>query len=112
MKFPIRRLRAVLKCYAMLAQKFSQLIFVADEVAEFRSVFQCEFERLNRAVKTHEADVARNIFCGAQNGERVGRRAEADVPDHKFAGMIFETLAQTELIDVKRPASATGPMTG
>ena len=65
-------------------------------------MLQSELQRLNRVVKAHEADRARQIPRGAQDGERVGGRAQADIPNHEFAGMIFEALAEPELIDVKR----------
>ena len=78
------------------------MIFIAAEVAEVGGVFQGELQRLNRMVKTYEMNFTRNIFCGAQNGERIRRRAEANVPDHKFAGVILETFTEPELVDVKR----------
>jgi hypothetical protein len=53
-------------------------------------------------VKTHEANLARNFARRAQNYERVRRRAEADIPDHEFTGMILQPLAQPELFDIKR----------
>ena len=31
-----------------------------------------------------------NFPRGAENGERIGRRAEADVPNHEFAGVLLE----------------------
>ena len=86
----------------MRAQKFFQMIVVAAEIAERVGIFQRELQRLQRVVKTDEADVAGDIPRGAQNGECICRRAEADIPDHKFAGMILLTLAQFELVDVKR----------
>src|ERR1035437_917808 len=102
LEFPVHRLRAILKTHSVRAEKFFQMIFVAAEVTERVGVFQRELQRFNRAVKAHEADVARDLPRGAQDGERVGRRAEADIPDHEFAGVIFETFAQTELVDIKR----------
>jgi hypothetical protein len=101
-KFPAHRLRAVLKRHAMFAEKFFQMIFIAAEVAEFGGVFQREFQRLQRVIKTHEANLARNFTCRAQNGERIRRRAEADIPDYEFAGMILQPFAQFKLVDVKR----------
>ena len=86
----------------MRADEFFQMIFVAAEIAEVGGVSQREFQRLQRVVKTDEADLAGNVPRGAQDGERVGRRAEADIPDHKFAGMILQPLAEPELVDVKR----------
>jgi len=86
----------------MVADKFLQMIFIAVEVTEFGGVLQRKFQRLQRMVKTDEPDFARNFARGAQHGERIRRRAEADIPDHKFAAMIFQPLAQAELVDVKR----------
>ena len=86
----------------MRAQKFFKMIFVAAEIAKFSRVLQRELQRLQRVVKTDEPDFARNVPRGAQNRERIRRRAEADVPDDKFSGMILEPLAQPELVDVKR----------
>jgi hypothetical protein len=101
-KFPVHRLRAVLKGHAMIAQKSLQMFFIAAEVAEVGGVLEREFQRLQRVIKTDEANLARDVPRGAQDGERVGRRAQADIPDHKFAGLILEPLAQPELVDVKR----------
>src|ERR1035438_1838070 len=86
----------------MRADEFFQMIFVAAEIAEVGGVSQREFQRLNRVIKTDEADVTGNLPRGAQNGKRIGRRAQADIPDDKFAGMIVQPLAQPELIDIKR----------
>ncbi len=102
MQFPVHGLFALLKSHVMFAEEFFQMIFVAAKIAERVRIFEREFQWLNRMVKTHETDVARDVPRGAQDGECVGRRAEADVPNHKFAGMILEPCAQPELIDVKR----------
>src|ERR1035437_6591485 len=102
LEFPVHRLRAILKTHPVRAEKFFQMIFVAAEVTERVGVFQRELQRFNCAVKAHGTDVARDLPRGAQDGERVGRRAEADIPDHEFAGVIFEPLAQPELVDIKR----------
>ena len=86
----------------MVAEKFLQMIFVAAEITKFGCVFQGEFQWFQRVVKTHEANLAWNFTRGAQDGERICRSTEADIPDDKFAGMILQSLAQPELVDVKR----------
>ena len=78
------------------------MIFVTAKVAEIVGVLQRKFQRFNRMVETHKANLARDVPRGAQNRERVRRRSEADIPDHKFAGMILEPLAESKLVDVKR----------
>ena len=37
-----------------------------------------------------------------ERGNGIGRRAEADIPDDKFPGIIFQPLANLELADVKQ----------
>jgi len=102
MKFPVHRLFAVLKYDAMFADEFLQMIFVAAEITKFGGVFQREFQRLQRVIKTDKANLTREVARGAQNGKRVRRRAEADIPNDKFANVILQPLAQLELVDVKR----------
>src|ERR1035441_3893436 len=102
MKFPVHRLPAVLKFHPVSVQEFLQMIFAAAEIAKVGGVPQREFQRLNRVIKTHEADVAGNFPRSAQNGKRIGRSAQTDIPDHEFARMIMQPLAQPELIDIKR----------
>ena len=101
-KFPVHRLRGVLKFDEMFAEEFLQVIFVAAEIAEFGGVLQRKFQRLQRVVKAHEPEPAGEVPRGTQHGERVRRRAEADIPDHKFAGVMLQPFAQPELVDIQR----------
>ncbi len=92
---PIGELSAVLIEYA------SGLRFVTVEVTKRNRMLEGESQWLDRAVKAHEPHRARQISRGAQNGERVGGRTEADIPDHEFPDVAFQALAKLELIDVK-----------
>lgn len=101
MKFPFHGLFAVAERNVIFLQQFLNTIFVAAEVAESFGILQREFQRRLCVIKTDEADGTFQIARGAQNGERIRRRAEADVPDDKFANMILQPLAQAKLVDVK-----------
>ena len=45
--------------------------------------------------------MCRDIMHRAQNGNRIGGSAEADVPNDELAAMIFQSLADFELPNVK-----------
>src|SRR6267378_1081384 len=78
------------------------MIFIAAEVAELSRVLQGKFQWFQRMIKTHEPDLTRDVPRGAQDGEGVGRRTQTDIPDHKFTGMMLQSFAKPELIDIKR----------
>ncbi len=78
------------------------MIFVAAEVTKLGSVSQRKFQRLNRVIKAHESDRAGQRTSGAQDRYRIGRRTEAHVPKHEFAGVLLEPFAEPELVDIKR----------
>ena len=61
LKFPVHRLRAVLKVHPVRADKFLQMIFVAAEVAEIGGVAEREFQRRQRVVKTYEPNPAGKV---------------------------------------------------
>ena len=102
MQLPVHFTRPVGELDGVLIENGPGLRFVAAEVTERSRMLQGERQRLNRAVKAHEPNRARQIPRGAQDGERVGGGAQADIPDHEFAGVMLEALAKLELIDVKR----------
>ena len=77
----------------MRADQIFQVILVAAEIAEVGSMFQREIQRLDRVIKTDEGSWHGNAPRRAQNGERIGRSTQADIPDHKFAGMILQSVA-------------------
>ena len=102
LKFPVHRLAAILEYHPMLPQNLFQMIFVTTEVAEVGGMFQRKLQRFQRVIKAHDPDLAGDVPRGAEHGKRVGGRAEANVPDHKFASMILEAFAQAQLVDVER----------
>jgi hypothetical protein len=75
--------------------------FVALEVTERGRMLEGERQWLNRAVKAHEPNRARQIPGGPQDGKRISGRAQTHIPDHEFTGMLLEPLAEVKLIDVK-----------
>ncbi len=101
MKFPVHRLFTVLKTNSLFADKCWQMIFVAAEIAEFGGVLQGEFQRFQGVIKTDEPKLTRNVPRAAQNCERVRGRTEANIPNHKFADVILQSLAQSKLMNIK-----------
>ena len=102
MKLPVHFMRPVGEPNGVLIENGPGLRFVAPEVTKRSRMLKGERQRLNRAVKAHEPNRARQIPRCAQDGERVGGRTQADIPDHEFPGMFLEALAEPELIDVER----------
>ena len=102
MQLPVHGLWPVVKLDAMGLQQFAEVVFVAAEVAERGGVLQGELKRFKGAIEADQADGAGKVACGAENGEGVGCRAETDIPDHEFSGMVVQPLAELELVDVKR----------
>ena len=86
----------------MITKQFADVLFIAVEITERAGVLQGELQWLKRAFEADQVDGAGKIARGTQDSEGVGRRAEADIPDHEFANMIGESFAQLELVDVKR----------
>ena len=102
LQLPVHCMRPVGELKGVLLEQGPGLRFVAAEVAERSGMLQGELQRLNRVVKAYQPDRARQLPRGAQDGKRVGRRPQADIPDHKLAGMILKALAKLKLIDVER----------
>ena len=63
---------------------------------------QRELKGFQRVVKAYQADLAGDILGRSQDGERIRRGPEPDIPNHKFAGVPLEPLAQPELADIQR----------
>ena len=101
MKLPVYFMRPVGELYGVLIEKGPGLRFVTVEVTERGRMLQGERQRFERAVKADESNRARQVPGGAQDRERVRRRAQANIPDHKFPGMLLEALTESELLDVQ-----------
>src|SRR5882762_4236215 len=108
MKLPVHFMRTIGELDDMVIEYRAGLRFVDAEVTERGGVLEGKLQRLKRVVKAHEVDRTRELPRRPQDGERVGSRAQTDIPDHEFAGMIFEALAEPELIDVKRFSLGNG----
>ena len=102
MKFPNHRKFPILKFHALVAEKPGNLIFISGQITERGGILQREFQRLAGVVETDEPKLAGNFARRAQCGDGIRRRAEADIPDDKFAGIIFQPFADFELPDVKQ----------
>ena len=60
------------------------------------------FQGIEGLVEAQHSDRAGNVAGGAQHGDRVGRRAQANVPDNEIAGMAVQAFDQAQLSDVER----------
>ena len=101
MKLPVYFMRPVGELDGVLIEKSPGLRFVTVEVSERGCMLYGERQRFERAVKADESNRARQVPGGAQDRERVCRRAQANIPDHKFPGMLLEALAESKLLDVQ-----------
>ena len=101
MQSPVHFSRSVDEPDDMLIENRFNLRFVTTEVTERGSVLKSKRQRLYRVIKAHEPDRASKLPRGAKNGDRICSRTQTDIPDHKLANVIFQTLAKTELFDVK-----------
>src|SRR5262245_13895284 len=101
-QLPLHRLRHVRKRHAMMRDEMFDVLLVILEVTERVTMLQREAERFNRAVKADQSDEAGNFTRAAQDSQRVGCRAETDVPNHEFSGMTAKTFSQAKLFDVER----------
>ena len=86
----------------VVAQQALQVLFVAPQVAERLAVLQRERQRFEGVVEAQQVDRAGDVAGRPQRGERIGRRAEADVPQDKFARVTLEPLDQAQLPDIQR----------
>ena len=102
MKLPIHRLWPVAEGDVMRAEQFANVVFVAPEISQHFSVLQRERQGFNLMIKADEPECAGQVTGGTQNGQGVGCRTEADIPNHEFTGMTLQPFAQPELIDVER----------
>src|SRR5436309_1495890 len=80
----------------------AKLILVSGQITESRGVFEGESQRLGGFVEAENLQARRNIDHRAKDGEWVGSRAEANVPNDKLCRMIFQAVAKLELADVER----------
>src|SRR6266704_2852523 len=76
--------------------------FVAGQIVQFSNLAQSELKRLQRLVEADQSDRASNITGGAQHRERICGRAQSNVPDDKFAGVLAQPLWQVELSNIER----------
>ena len=82
--------------------------FIAVEVAERTSVVQRELKRFGGVIEADQPNRAGQVPRGAQHSQRVCRRAEADVPNHKFPGVFADSIHQAQLLDIKRHGLGRG----
>src|SRR5256885_16397085 len=62
---------------------------------------QGELEWLNGLIEADQPNRARSRACGAQHRHGIGRRAQANVPNHEFAVVLPQAPRQTELADIE-----------
>ena len=98
---PLDGLRAVLEGAVAVAQEAFQVRFVAAQVTERVAVLEGEGQRFEGVVEAQQVDGAGDGAGRAQGGEGVGGRAEADIPQDEFAGVMLEALDQAQLPDIQ-----------
>ena len=108
MEFPRHCTVAVGELGVMFAEEISDGGFVIAEVAKSGGVCEGEFERFESVIEADDAQRATAVARGAEDGEDVRGRAEADVPDDKFAGVRGESLAEAQLFYIKRLGLSDG----
>jgi RNA polymerase sigma factor (sigma-70 family) len=90
----------------MVFYEFGQRGFVAGDIAQFRAVFERKRRRVGGEIEADEAELRRFSLQSFTNEpddrERVGRRAQADIPNDKFAGRFPHAFRQAQLPDVQR----------
>ena len=75
---------------------------IVAKISQRGGVAQCETKWLQGIVKTDQPNERRDLSRGAQNGHRVGRRAQTYIPDDKFAGVMAQAVGQLKLLDIER----------
>jgi hypothetical protein len=84
------------------SEQFLDDRLVSVEVAQFGGMPPGHSKRLDGPVKANEVQLSRQLPCGTEDGQGVGRGAEADIPDNKGGGGGSHTFHQVELSDVKK----------
>src|SRR5438105_23632 len=83
------------------ADQALEVFFVAAEIAKRFNVLEGELEGFERVVETEQVDGAGYGLGCAQNGQRIGCRPQADVPNDELAGMVTHALEQAKLANVQ-----------
>ena len=92
--------------HEMIFYQSGQRGFVSGDIAQFRAVFERKRCCGAGVIEADETELRRFSFQTFPNEpdgrERVGRRTETDIPNHKFTGRRLHALRQAQLPDVKR----------
>jgi len=83
------------------SDQLAKRVFIPGQIAEGDGVLQGEAEWFSGFIKAENPQMCRDIMHRAQDGNRIGGSAEADVPNDELAAMIFQSLADFELPNVK-----------
>src|SRR5438445_3091047 len=86
----------------MMRDEMFDVFLITVQVTERITMPQSKAEWFNGAIKTYQSEKARNVARSAQDRQRVGGGAQANIPNHKFARVRAEPFDQCELFDVKR----------
>ncbi len=77
--------------------------FKPGQITQIASVLEGKLERLEGVVEAEHPNRGGDLPSRPQDGERVGGRPEANVPDDEFALKAPEPLDQAELANIERP---------
>ncbi len=102
MKLPFHLPISIREPQPMILEEFRNALFVTREVSKVRRVRQREFERFQRLIETDDSQRAVGFPGRAQDGEHIGRRAEADIPDHELTAVRRHAPGQPELPHIER----------
>jgi hypothetical protein len=101
MKLPGDVARAIGEFYAVMAEEILHGGFVAGEIAEGRGVFERELKGGKRVVETGDTQRALGVLCRTEDGEDVGGRAKADIPDDELTDVGGEAFGETQLFYIE-----------
>ncbi len=86
----------------MVTEEGSQMLLIADEVGKVFGMLEGKFQGGQCMVEAQQAYGAGKLPRCPQQRKRVGRRAEADIPDDELARMLLQSFDQPKLADVER----------
>src|SRR5438128_1370485 len=101
MQFPVNLLVTLMEGTMSLSNQPFEWFLVTGQVAEIIGMLQGKLQRFDCLVKTEQVDGAVKVASGAQNRYSIGRRSQADVPNHEFTLMLCEPLPEPKLAHIK-----------
>ncbi len=86
----------------MMFEQTLQTALIAREVSQSVDIPQSESKRLKGMIEADQFDGTSGFTRGAQHRHRIGRCAQAHVPNHKFTRVLAQPPRQIQLPHIKR----------